>query len=400
VRIAIISPNYPPERGACSGRISFLAQSLQAAGHQVMVITAMPNYPTGRIFSTYRKKIYLKEYDGAIQVLRTGIYPSNSTSIAPRIVSMVSLSLSVWIAFPALKSFRPDVIFVQSPPLLLAASAQLMSRFSGARFVLNLSDLWPSALADLGAIRKNGLVYKFIDQMARYLYRKASLVVGQSDEIIAHVQKQEPQTPTLLYRTGIIPSDFALLAPPDEEAIPDKVFRLVYTGLLGIVQGVTGICQHIDFASLGAELHIYGDGPELRQLNEWLRQHPDRGVVLHPSVPASEIPAILSRYDAALVSMQKKVWGTVPSKIYEAMAAGLPVLYYGNGEGALMIQEAKAGLVVNPPSYRLLAAKLQMLAALPASERYQMGLKGRSMAYQRFNRQQYAQRLIASIELL
>ena len=108
------------------------------------------------------------------------------------------------------------------------------------------------------------------------------------------------------------------------------------------------ICKSVDFGKLGLEFHIFGAGAEKEDIMEFISRNPDRGIVYNGVVKREEIPAMLKRYDAALIPLTKNIYGAVPSKIYEAMAAGLPIIFSGEGEGARIIQENKLGWVNHP----------------------------------------------------
>ncbi len=374
-----------------------MAHSLKQAGHQVVVITFLPNYPAGRILPPYRGRWWAKEWDADIPIYRYPLFPDHSAKLWRRGLGMASMALSVlWAAWP-LRRFRPEVVLAQSPPLLLAASAAWLAHLTGAKLVLNLSDLWPSALADLGAIGRQSLAYRWLARIEHHLYGRARLLIGQSEEILQHLVAQVPHTPRLLYRNGVSLASFA--SPPLPDRTLDRPLRLVYTGLFGLAQGILEICEAVDFQLLGAELHLYGEGAARPGLLAFIAAHPERGVFVHEPVPQAQVPQLLAQADGVLVAQKSPVFGTVPSKLYEAMAAGRPVVYVGAGEGAQLVQRAGAGWVCPPGDLATLRDMVQQWPTETATLA-QMGQQGQQWARQHFDRNYYYQQLLAALKQL
>jgi glycosyltransferase involved in cell wall biosynthesis len=309
---------------------------------------------------------------------------------------MLSLSVAVLFHVFSTKKTKPTLVIAQSPPLLLALSAYFLSKWYKADFILNISDLWPRALLDLGAIKK-GFLYHWANRLEVFLYAKAKLCIGQSEEILKYISQASPQTPTFLYRTG---ADCQLFQATAVKKEIDNPFKIVYAGLLGIAQGILSVCENINFKSLGCELHIYGDGYERVFLENYLKINPDLGIYMHDSVPHKEVPTVLQKYDAVLVTQKKLVFGTVPSKIYEAMAMGLPILFCGGGEGAEIVLKNKVGLVSPPNDFDLLKKHIGELVALPLKEKNEMSQRGRKIALIEFDRNQLIIQLLDTLASL
>lgn len=391
--ILIISPNYPPEQGACASRMRYMAQGLSKAGYKIEVLTAMPNYPKGKIFPTHSSYFFHQEYDEKVLVRRFPLYPSNANNLLVRLLSMTSLSFSILFSIFFKRGKKPDIVIVQSPPLLLALSAYFLSTFYKARFVLNISDLWPRVLLDLGKISQNSL-YRIAHAIEKFLYRKTLLCIGQSQEILTYVGQFAPQTPTLLYRTGV---DCRLFQPSNLVKEKNAPLKIVYAGLLGIAQGILSICKEVNFRKLNAELHIFGDGYERNQIAKFITSNHDLGIFLHEAVKHEEVAQILPTFDAMLIAQKAVVLGTVPSKIYEAMATGLPILFCGGGEGASIIEQHQLGLVCLPNDFDLLKKNILTLSKMTLSEKQAMGSRGRQLALKEFDRAKILERFLAEL---
>ncbi len=358
-KIAIITQYFPPEMGAPQSRLYETAAGLTRLGWKVEVITALPNYPTGKIFKEYKRKFYIKEILNDITVLRFWVYASNSKEVFPRILNMISFSLNSLLSVLHLRKFRPQFILVESPPLLTGLAGFLLSRCSGAKMIMNVSDIWPLSAAELGAINSEGKLYKLLEKFEHFLYRNAYACTGQSQEILDHVRVNGAKN-AKLFRNGVDSRRF-----PKFTTKPRKYpLRIVYAGLLGLAQGILSICKELHFSENIIEFHIYGSGFEREEIQKYLSQNATRGIYLHEPVARDQVPLILAQYDLTLIPLYKPIYGAVPSKIYEAMAAGLPILFAGGGEGAKIIQEYKVGWTCSPSDFKQMQLLLNEIVTL------------------------------------
>lgn len=402
MKIVLFTPNYPPEKGACAERVRHLAQYLQKKGHQLLVVTALPNYPQGSIFENYRNFFFHTETIDNIPVFRCWIFPSHSANLLLRILAMCSFSLSVFAALPRLRKFKPDLVFVQSPPLLLALSAYLLAKVSKAKFWLNISDLWPQALHDLGAIRK-GWLYDRLENLATFLYQKADNITGQSVEIVNYIHQFVAKKQAILYRTGV---DCEIFRQKEQKKHhleqKTKPIKIVYAGLLGLAQGVLELCQNVNFAAIDAELHIFGDGFEKQaielELQTALKNKQAKGIFLYPACSQAEIAQLLPTFDAALVLQKASVFGTVPSKLYEAAACGLPLLFVGGGEGAKLVEMHQLGFVIKPQNFEDLQEKIKNLGQLPDNEIVMYAKNNSKVAQNLFDRHKILEEVYQNLE--
>lgn len=361
--VCIICNSYPPEIGAAPTRMYHLARLLRQNGYRVEVICGLPNYPLGKIFPTYRGRALHREELEGIVVKRVWLYPSNSRQPLHRLFSMLSHSVSLWaMALPALLRRKPDLFIVSSPPLFMALTGAMLGRLCGRKVLLNISDLYPSTALDLGLLKK-GWLYRRLEYLEKRLYRQAHAVMGQSTAILEHVQEQlNKAIPTFLYR-NLLP---AVKGSSVETGTGTRRRKIVYAGLLGPVQGIRELCHSIDFAALHLELHLYGDGPDKEAIKTLTEENPDSGVYLHPVMAHEEMTEVLKNYDAALVPLKTDIRGAVPSKMYAALAAGIPVFFSGNGEGAAFISDHDLGWVSAPGDYRALHDRLLLFSGMDA----------------------------------
>jgi glycosyltransferase involved in cell wall biosynthesis len=247
----------------------------------------------------------------------------------------------------------PKRVIIQSPPLLVAFTSIFFLRSRHRKLVLNVSDLWPDAALNLGAV-KEGLVYSTLKRMESFNYRNAHLILGQSNEILQHVKRITVYPKLMLYR------NFPRIKIMDDASKPPKTsytIRIVYAGLIGVAQGVVELCQHLNFQ--GIEFHIYGSGPETASLKAFIASHPNLPILYHGRIERQALHRKLMTYDVAIVPLVKRIYGSVPSKIFELAALGIPMIYFGGGEGEGIVSDHALGWVVNPQDYKQLNATIQ-----------------------------------------
>lgn len=379
MRISVITQYYKPEMGAPQNRLFEMCSGLQQLGVSVSIITAMPNYPTGTIFNDYKGRFACRETLDGIDVLRYWLYASNSRKALPRIWNMISFSLTMLCSLRYLRKQRNDFIIVESPPLTVAFSAWILAKLSGAKLIMNVSDLWPLSASELGAISKDGFVYKILAALERFLYSHSSACIGQSQEIVDYIASHGANE-TYLFRNGVNPERFKGV----ESQQKSNKLRIIYAGLLGYAQGIYDLCQHVNFAALNAEFHIYGAGGEQKVIEQYIAEHLNNGIFYHGKISREEIPNVLMQHDCSLIPLVKNIYGAVPSKIYESMAAGLPILFSGEGEGARIVTENELGWVSKSGDYNALEHNIQL--ATNSEKRKQISVNCKECAENKFNR--------------
>jgi glycosyltransferase involved in cell wall biosynthesis len=390
MKIGILTQYYPPEMGAPQARLSDLARRLRVEGHDVCVLTAMPNYPAGRVFPGYCG-VFRRESRDGIRIIRTCLWPSRGYGVFRRTASYFSFVLSSLIV-GAVTLGRLDCLITESPPLFLGLTGFVLSRLKRAHWIFNVSDLWPESAVRLGVVH-SGLLLRLAYRLEAFCYRNAWLVTGQSCEILADIARRFPGVPTYHLSNGV---DTAVFSPefrsePSRRRLlgnePGEVAVAIYAGLLGLAQGLDQLLRAAARMGKATDVAVVlvGDGPEredLQRLHKTLGL--DRVHFLGP-FPREAIPSLLASADIAVVTLKTEIPGAVPSKIYEAMGAALPVVLVAGGEAAQIVREAGAGIVVAPGDVESLAAALAELGR-DADRRRDMGRRGRQAAVSRFDR--------------
>ena len=343
--ILIITNYYPPETGAASNRISHLAEGLQKHGFKVSILTPLPNYPTGKIFKGYKHKFKQTSIENNIRVHRLWIFASNSKNKFLRLLSMVSYGLSL--AWFFIWNNIPKTVIVQSPPLLVAFTSMLFLRTKKRKLILNISDLWPIAGFELGVFKKN-LTYKVLERLEYFNYKRADLVLGQSEEILTHVTSKFPNKTTFLYRNYPAFEIHFL----NSYSLSDGKLKLVYAGLLGVAQGIYKLLENLEYSNI--EFHIYGAGSEKELIEDFIAKHPELPITYHGEVDRKILHHELLKYDLAIIPLLSRIYGSVPSKIFEYARLGIPMLYFGGGEGEKIIAQNDLGWIAEAGNYNQL----------------------------------------------
>jgi len=360
--ITIISNYYPPEKGAAANRIEQLALKLDQNNYKVTVICPLGNYPKGKLFPEYKDKFSVTETRDNITVKRLWIYPSVSKNTLVRIVSILSFSTCLFFYLGFKKTSKKVV--VQSPPLLLSFIAVFILSLKNKKIILNVSDLWPLAAIELNALKKDSLSHKFSLFLERFIYKKSSLILGQSNEIISHVKSIFPDKKCYLYR-NYPDHNVSEMKLVTEENKPIKIF---YAGLLGVAQGVLDLCKNIDLKALNIELHLFGDGAEKNQLEAFILDNKDNKIFFHGMLERNELHHRIKTFDIAIVPLTTRIYGSVPSKIFEYASLGFPILYFGGGEGEIIVEENTIGWVAPVGDFEKLNQIIMEIASLSTKE--------------------------------
>ena len=399
MKIVLLSQYYPPEIGAPQGRLSGLAAAFQREGHTVTVLTAMPNYPSGRIHAGYGGLLRREVRDG-VQIIRTFVYPTQRADFLHRLSSYFSFVVSSAI-LGAFCLERPDYLIVESPPLFLGLAGIWLSWVKRCPMIFNVADLWPETAVRIGVLRRGGLAHWISERLEWFCYRRAKLVSGQTRAIVTDITERFHWCRTYHLSNGVDSRTFH----PDRRTAaaratlgPADTCVAFYAGLHGLAQGLDRV---LEAAALLADTPIrfvlMGDGPTKATLMNQARTLGLKNVTFMDPRPTSEVPPFLAAADIVLVPLVTHIPGATPSKLYEAMASGRPVLIVADGEPAAIVRDSQAGLVVAPGDTAGLASALRALSGDPAL-RSALGANGRRTAEQLFNQAEIDARFVAFLE--
>lgn len=381
MHVVIHSQYYPPEIGAPQTRLHELALRLLQNGMSVTVLTAMPNYPLGHIYDGYGGWTGTENLDG-IQVIRSMIHPYQGMGMIQRLFSYFSFAFSsLWVGFWKVKN--ADIIFTESPPLFLGLAGFILSRLKHARWIFNVADLWPLSAVELGLISQNGSGKRLGSALEKFIYRKAWMVTCQSRGILNNIQERFPGIKTYHLPNGV---DTIFFKPANQYQSGEE-FKITYAGLHGLAQGLDQILMAAHEISTleNITFTLIGDGPERTKLIQNAKELALESVHFSTPIPKNKVPEELQKADAVIVPLKTQLTGAVPSKLYEAMAVGKPVILIAAGEAAQIVCDSQCGIIVSPGDVKGLVSAIRYLKTHPV-ECAQMGKNGREASVHNHDR--------------
>jgi len=404
VRILYVSHYFPPEMGAPAGRVAGLARQWVAAGHTVDVLTGFPHHPTGVIHLEYRRAFrrgYLREDFFGASVHRCWIFPAANRGKILRSLNYASFMASAF-GNGALRLARPDVVVATSPQLLCAAAGALLAQRFAAPLVMEVRDLWPESLVAVGAWQGRSMLVRGLESLARRLYARAQHIVTVTEaQRSAIVGGGIPAGQVTVIPNGV---DDDFLRAAGQFPHPDGgPFIATYIGTLGMAHHLETL---LEAAALlrddpGFRFRLVGEGARRSRLEARARELGLRNVEFIGERPRGEVPRWIAESHACLVLLRKsEVFRTVvPSKMFEVMAVGRPIVLGVEGEARALLERAGAGISVPPENPAALSEALRDLRSDP-DRRRTLGENGRRFVQSEFQRAPLAARYLELLSAL
>lgn len=394
VRILIFTQHFTPEVTAAQARLEPIARYLAEQGHDVEVITAVPNHPAGVVHEGYRHRPIVRRAVVGARVGYVWVRPSPAKTTSSRLLLYASYALSASLA--GLVARRPDVIFVSSPPLPAAAAAAFVAARHRVPYVLDVRDPWPEVAVALGELTDPRMI-RLAERLERRLYDRAKAIVTVTQpfrDLIADRTRSPgkivvvPNGTTKLWLDAGM-AEFAR-APL---GMPEDRFVWTYAGNVGIAQGLDSALDAAERLGDGYQFRIVGEGPVLARLKQRAAGLP-RGAVEFTGLVAPEIAArYLRASDAVLVPLgaHPTLAQFVPSKLFDSCAVGRPVILAARGEPRRLTAATEAVLPVEPEDATALSDAVRRLHDDPRL-RDELSDRGRAFAA-RYQREAQVQRL-------
>jgi glycosyltransferase involved in cell wall biosynthesis len=367
-------------------------------GHQVTVITGVPNHPRGVLFPGYANRWLHEERIDGVRVIRTWMYVTPNERLFRRTLSYVLFGLTAVLA--SLRLEKPDVVVATSPQFFCGVAGAVVARIKRTPFVLEVRDLWPDSVVQLLELRVRWLI-RALAILERALYRSAAGIVVNSEAFKKHIAMRgiPPERIALIYN-GVDPVQFHP-RPRDEELLSryelGGKFLVAYMGTLGLAHGLTTV---LDAAAKMREERdalflLIGDGADRERLeSEVARQHLENVRILGLR-PHTEIPAWIASTDVLLAMLRDlPVFETVvPSKIFEFLAEERPVIVAARGEIRRLMSEVEAGVLIDPEDADQLTQAIAWIRAHP-EEAAARARSGREWVKANFSREDLAARML------
>ncbi|MBD2016656.1 glycosyltransferase family 4 protein [Microcoleus sp. FACHB-53] len=394
MRILIYTYNYFPEPIGIAPLVTELAEGLVKRGHEVRVVTGMPNYPQRRIYEEYRGKLYLTELTNGVAVQRSYVWVRPKPSLLDRLLLEASFVVTSFIH--ALRGKRPDVIFITAPPLPVSVPSALLGWIHRAPIVLNLQDILPEAAINVGLL-KNPKLIRIFELLEQFAYRTATKISVIAEDFVEHLISKGVPTRKLVQIPNWVDVNFIHPLPKEKNAfraehqLTDK-FVALYSGNIALTQGLETVIEaairlhHIPSLAIV----IVGEEQALQRLQQFCDGCGADNVTLLPLQPREKLPEMLAAADVGLVVQKHNVISfNMPSKIQVLLASGCAVVASvpANGTAAKAIEQSGGGLVVPPEDPDALAAAILELYYQPEKIKM-LGEKSRQYALAHYTLEQ------------
>ena len=406
MKILYISQYFPPEMGAPAARASELAQHWAQAGHEVSVLTGFPNHPTGVVPAEWRgrlRRLTYHEKAGRVDVFRTWLWPLPNRKAHERMRNYASFCVSA--ALRGLAIPRPDVIIASSPQLLVGLSGWWIAFARQVPFVFEVRDLWPESLTAVGIGDENSLLHHTLAAVAKFLYERSDRIVVVTPAFKPHLVRhwRVPAEKIEVVENGVetdlfTPSPPAANAALRKELGAEGKFLVCYIGTMGMAHGLETLLDaaaQLQRQSSNAHFLLVGEGAEKERIKNIAQSRGLANMRFLDQQPREKIPAFISASDACLVLLKKTdVFKTViPTKMLEFMSCARPVILGVDGQAREIIEDAGAGLVIEPENADALVAAIDRLSA-DRELGTTLGEKGREHILQHFSRGRTAEKYI------
>jgi colanic acid biosynthesis glycosyl transferase WcaI len=407
MKILYVSQYFPPEMGAPAARAVELSRHWAAAGHEVTVLTGFPNHPTGVVPPEYRDKLrhlVIHELMNGVNVVRTWLFPFPNRKSYERMLNYSSFCVSS--AITGLFLSKPDVVIGTSPQLLVALSAWWLARAKQVPFIFEVRDLWPESLAAVGMGDPDSALHRGLGKIAGFLYRRCDRIVVVSpafkEYLVEHwnvlsdkISVVENGVETDLFCPGEVDSQLR------RELAADGKFVVGYIGTMGMAHGletlVEGAARLQNLAPYVLFL-LVGEGAEKERIIALAKSRGLTNVHFVDQQPREKIPAYIRLSHACLVLLKKtELFKTViPTKMLEFMSCGRPVILGVDGQARKVLDQAQAGIFVEPEDSESLVQAIMHLAS-DADLRASLGENGCRYILRHFPRKQTAETYIKII---
>ncbi|HEY1070140.1 MAG TPA: glycosyltransferase family 4 protein [Thermomonas sp.] len=402
MRILFLSDNFPPEGNAPATRLYEHATRWVRAGHEVTVVTCAPNFPEGRLFPGYRNAWRQVEWLDGIRVVRVKTYITANEGFLKRTLDYLSFMLMATVM--SVFERRPDVVVATSPQFFCALAGWMVGVLKWRPFVFELRDLWPASIMAVGAMRKS-LVIRLLERVELFLYRRADAIVSVTESFREDlVARGVPRGKIHVVLNGV---DLDRYEPRERDAALAREFGLEgkfvagYMGTHGLAHALPKVLEAAERLGHREDIAFFfaGAGAERARVEQLVAERGLRNVRMIPRQPKARMPALWSLCDLAIVPLRDTpVFATViPSKIFESMGMGVPILMsLPEGEATAIVRRTCSGVCVPPEDPQAMAEAVAGLADAP-SEMAVLRRQARAAA-PGFSREALASRMLGVLQ--
>ena len=392
MHILFLTDNFPPEVNAPASRTFEHCREWVKAGHRVTVITCAPNFPSGRVHPGYRNRLWSRERLEGVEVVRVWSFITANEGVLKRSLDYASYMLCAVIAAPFVRGV--DVVVATSPQIFAACAGAITAGARGKPFVFELRDLWPESIRAVGAMTNRGVIGA-LERLELFLYRRAAVVVAVTQSFRENLIGRGIDGGKVVVVTN--GADLARFKPrPRDAALAARhgltgKFVCGYIGTHGLAHGLETVldaARRMQNHPEGRDIRFLflGDGAQKAALKARAARLGLTSVLFLDSVAKDDVARYWSLLDVSLIHLKNDaLFATViPSKLFEGMAMGVPVLHGVRGESAAIVEGEGAGLTFEPENAEALAEALLALSQKPeACRRYAARARQAALRYDR-----------------
>jgi glycosyltransferase involved in cell wall biosynthesis len=403
MHILFLTDNFPPEVNAPASRTFEHCREWVRLGEQVTVITCAPNFPKGKVFPGYQNRLWQVEMLEGIRVIRVWSYITANEGFVRRSLDYMSFMVSATITSLFVK--QVDVVIGTSPQFFTVCAAYVVGLLKRVPWVFELRDIWPESIKAVGSMN-DGFLYRSLEKLELFLYKRASRIVALTQSF----KKELVSRGIAAERIDVVTNgvDLSLFKPRSKnETLLKKLglenqFIAGYIGTIGMAHGLETLLEAAEIlqSAPGAEnihLIILGDGAKKNSLKQLTALKQLKNITFIDTVSKSEVADYWSLLDVSVIHLKKDPLfeKVIPSKLFECMAMGIPVLHGVLGESAEIVSRLEVGKIIAPDHPQAMAQEVLHLA-MNNQELQQMNEAALKAANQ-FDRKHLAQSMLVSI---
>lgn len=402
MKILFVTHYFPPEVNAPANRTHDHCRRWVDDGHDVTVITGVPNHPRGELFPGFHNRWRQEDEIDGIRVVRTWMYLASNSGHLKRTANYILFAFTAILA--SFRTGKPDIVVATSPQFFVGVAGAIIAKLKRRPFVLEIRDLWPKSIVELGQLGE-GPILTALEAIERWLYRSARGVVVNTRAFHDHIAARGVASDHIeLVYNGIDPELFRPrpknLALLEKHGLADN-FTVAYVGTLGLAHGLTLLIDVAERLKAHTELRfvLIGDGADREKLEADVAARGLTNVQLLGLQPRNSMPEWIASIDLLLVILRDlPVFETViPSKIFEFLAQERPVVLAAKGEIRRMMEEAKGALIVDPEARDQLASAIENVMEHP-KEAQERAVAGRHWVEQGYLRDDLARKMVDFLE--
>ncbi len=390
MRLLIVTQYFWPE----NFRVNDLASDLIERGHKVTVLTGVPNYPEGKIFKDFSASPKNYSYYKGVEIARVPIVARGVGNFR-LLLNYISYALSASIfGLWKIRGKEFDAIFVYEPsPITVGFPAIAIKYLKKAPLVFWVLDLWPDTLKAVGVVKSNWLL-KVVGLAVAYIYKRCDLILAQSKSFIPQIKKYTSSKTPIKYFPSwpdlILTTKSNFKAPEIKNS--DRFFNIIFAGNIGEAQDFESILLAANILKENQRVrwYIFGNGRRSKWLEEQVNLLGlEKVFFMMGAYPIERMPSFFSHANALLVSLRDRpIFSmTIPAKVQAYLASGKPIIAMLNGEGARVLLQSKAALVVRSGDYKSLAQAVVEMSRMDSNFLIEMGKNGPAFCDREFNRE-------------